>query len=123
VDRPERRLDERELDALELRLREAGTALLSEAQLSGHVKALAELRARGRAQRVSGRLYAHTDVVADTRQRVVALIERQGPVTLAATRDALGLSRKSTQAFLEHLDAARVTRRLADDTRVLARRP
>jgi selenocysteine-specific elongation factor len=118
----DRRVDEHELLAVELRLREAGTALLSEAQLAGHGEALAELRARGRARRVSGRLYAHADVLAATVGQVVTLIEREGAVTLAGARDALGLSRKSTQAFLEYLDAARVTKRLADDSRVLGRR-
>jgi selenocysteine-specific elongation factor len=54
-------------------------------------------------------------------QRVKALIEAEGSVTLGSVRDALGLSRKSAQAFLEHLDGARVTRRLPDDRRVLAR--
>jgi selenocysteine-specific elongation factor len=40
-------------------------------------------------------------------------------VTLARLRDELSTSRKYAQALLEHLDAARVTRRLADDSRVL----
>jgi selenocysteine-specific elongation factor len=34
-------------------------------------------------------------------------------------RDELGTSRKYAQALLEHLDAARVTRRRPDDSRVL----
>jgi len=106
--------------ALEARLREAGTGLLSEAQI-GDRATLAALRERGAAVRVSGRLYAHADVLAETRARIVALLER-GPATLAGVRDALGLSRKTAQAFLEHLDAERVTRRLDDDRRVLSGR-
>jgi selenocysteine-specific elongation factor len=102
-------------------LREAGTALVSEAQLADDRDALRELRAAGRAVRVSGRLYAHADVVAEIEERIVALIEREGPATLAGVRDALGISRRSAQAFLEHLDAQRVTRRLPDDRRVLVR--
>jgi selenocysteine-specific elongation factor len=108
--------------ALERRLSEAGTRLLSEAQLAGEFAALRALRQQGRAVRVSGRLYAHGEVLAQARQEILALIEREGPVTLAGVRDALGISRKSAQAFLEHLDGALLTRRLPDDRRVLAAR-
>jgi selenocysteine-specific elongation factor len=110
------------LTTLERRLREAGTMLLSEAQLSEDVAALKALREQGRAVRLSGRLYAHADVLAPIRERVISLIESEGSLTLAGARDALGVSRKSAQAFLEHLDGARVTRRLPDDRRILAAR-
>jgi selenocysteine-specific elongation factor len=105
-------------DELEARLREAGLALLSDAQL-GDDAALAALRADGRAVRVSGRLYAHGEVAAEVRQRIIGVIEDAGSVSLAEVRDALQTSRKPAQAFLEHLDAERVTRRLPDDRRVL----
>jgi selenocysteine-specific elongation factor len=73
---------------------------------------------------VSGTLYAHADVAAAVREQIVALLEREGSTSLAEVRDALATSRKPAQAFLEHLDAERVTRRLPDDRRVLrARRP
>ena len=104
-------------EALEARLREAGTALLSDAQL-GDDRALSHLREAGRAVRVSGRLYAHADVAAETRARILALLDATGSVSLAEVRDALGISRKPAQAFLEHLDAERVTRRMPDDRRV-----
>ena len=107
--------------ALEARLRAAGPALLSEAQMAGEEDALRALRTDGRAVRVSGRLYAHAEVAADTRARVVALLEREGTATLAQVRDALGLSRKTARAFLEQLDRERVTRRLPDDRRELLR--
>jgi selenocysteine-specific elongation factor len=42
-----------------------------------------------------------------------------GAIPLGRLRDELGTSRKYAQAWLEHLDAARVTRRLPDDSRVL----
>jgi selenocysteine-specific elongation factor len=106
----------------EARLREAGVAMLSAAQLADDAEALAALRAVGRAVRVSGHLYAHADVARDVRARVVALIEDAGPVSLAEVRDALGISRKPAQAFLEHLDAERVTLRLPDDRRALRAR-
>jgi selenocysteine-specific elongation factor len=103
----------------EARLRDAGLALLSEAQLGEDAAALAALRAAGRAVRVSGTLYAHAEVAAATQEHIVALLEREGSASLAEVRDALGTSRKPAQAFLEHLDAERVTRRLPDDRRVL----
>ncbi|HEV2981206.1 MAG TPA: selenocysteine-specific translation elongation factor [Solirubrobacteraceae bacterium] len=111
------------LAALEQRLRHAGAGLLSEAQMEGERAQLKALRAAGSAVRVSGRLYAHAEVVERMRADVVALLQRDGAATLGGVRDALGVSRKSAQAFLEHLDREHVTRRLSDDTRVLARRP
>jgi selenocysteine-specific elongation factor len=112
--------DPRALAELERRLHDAGAGLLSEAQLDASSAELRALRADGRAVRVSGRLYAHGEVLGQVQRRVTALIEAEGSVTLGSVRDALGLSRKSAQAFLEHLDGARVTRRLPDDRRVLA---
>ncbi|HYF26007.1 MAG TPA: SelB C-terminal domain-containing protein, partial [Baekduia sp.] len=106
---------------LEARLRDAGAAMLGPGDLAGAEAELRALRDAGRAVRVSGRLHAHADVAGQVRERVVALIERDGRTTLAALRDDLGASRKVAQAFLEHLDAERVTRRLPDDARVLRR--
>ncbi len=111
--------------ALEGRLLAAGAAMASEADLAAGAEgaaALRELRDAGRAVRVSGRLYAHADAVAEVRAVVLATIDRDGDVTVATLRDELGASRKVAQAFLEHLDAERVTRRLPDDRRVRSRR-
>ena len=105
--------------ALAERLREAGPQLLSEAQMDDERAALRALREAGVAVRVSGRLYGHAEVVAELDARIVALLRRDGETTLAGLRDALGISRKAAQAFLEHLDATRVTRRLPDDRRIL----
>ncbi|HMJ37008.1 MAG TPA: selenocysteine-specific translation elongation factor [Baekduia sp.] len=110
------------LDRAEARLRAAGIGLLSEAQLGDDAAALPALRAGGRAVRVSGQLYAHAEVAADVRARIVALLAAHGSVSLAEVRDALATSRKPAQAFLEHLDAERVTRRMPDDRRVLRTR-
>ncbi|MGE5597497.1 MAG: selenocysteine-specific translation elongation factor [Hyphomicrobiales bacterium] len=54
----------------------------------------------------------------DMRDRVIAHIEQRGSVSLAEVRDLFGTSRKYAQAFLEHLDALKLTRRVGD-TRVL----
>ena len=67
-------------------------------------------------------MHVHPEALAAVARRVVALIERDGEVTLAALRDELGTSRKYAQALLEHFDAARITLRRGDG-RVLRRRP
>ena len=52
--------------------------------------------------------------------QTTALLEAQERATLADIRDRLGTSRKVAQAFLEHLDTNRITRRVGD-ARVLRR--
>ena len=64
-------------------------------------------------------MYAHPEAIAGVQARVERIVAEEGAVTLARLRDELGTSRKYAQALLEHLDAARVTRRLPDDSRVL----
>jgi selenocysteine-specific elongation factor len=59
-------------------------------------------------------MHVHPDALAAVEARLVALAERDGEVTLAGLRDALGTSRKYAQALLEHFDAARVTLRVGD---------
>ena len=103
--------------ALEERLRAAGHEPPNEADLDPGD--LAELRAAGRAVRVGRSMYAHPGALADVRARVEALIVAHGSVTLAGLRDELQTSRKFAQGWLEHLDAARVTKRMPDDSRVL----
>jgi selenocysteine-specific elongation factor len=77
---------------------------------------LAALRDAGRAVRVSRTLHYHSDVLADIRDRVVALAERGGgAVTLAGLRDELGTSRKFAQALLEHFDSEKLTLRRGDE--------
>jgi selenocysteine-specific elongation factor len=109
--------------ALEARLRAAGHEPPSEAELGPAAADLPALRAAGRAVRIGRSLYAHPDAIAAVRDRVVAIVDAEGAVTLARLRDELGTSRKFAQALLEHLDAARVTLRLPDDRRVLRRAP
>ncbi len=102
--------------ALEAALLAAGHGLLAEAD--AEPAALRALRADGRAVRVAGRAYAHASVVQAVRETTLRLIDAEGAVSLARLRDVLGASRRVAQAFLEHLDEQRVTRRLADDRRV-----
>jgi selenocysteine-specific elongation factor len=107
--------------ALEQRLRAAGHEPPDEDAI-GAPADLAVLRAAGRAVRVGRAMYAHPDAIDEVRRRVVAIVEAEGAVTLGRLRDELRTSRKYAQALLEHLDAARVTRRMPDDSRVLRRR-
>jgi selenocysteine-specific elongation factor len=105
--------------ALEARLRAAGPEPPSAAELGDDAAHLPALRAAGRAVRVGRDLHAHPDAVAAVRAHVERVVAEEGAITLARLRDELGTSRRYAQALLEHLDAARVTRRLPDDRRVL----
>ena len=107
--------------ALEERLRAAGHEPPNEADLGDAAAEIPALREAGRAVRVGRSMYAHPDAIADVRDRVVAIVESEGEITLARLRDELHTSRKFAQALLEHLDAARVTRRRPDDSRILSR--
>jgi selenocysteine-specific elongation factor len=107
--------------AVEERLRAAGAEPPPDADLDATPDDLAALRAHGRAVRLGRSMHVHADAVAAVEARVTAAIERDGSITLAGARDALGTSRKYAQAYLEHLDAARVTLRRGDE-RVLRRR-
>jgi hypothetical protein len=49
-------------------------------------------------------------------------IAGEGRLTLPGLRDRLGVSRRQAKAFLDYFDAVGLTRRRADDTRVLRRR-
>jgi selenocysteine-specific elongation factor len=105
--------------ALEERLRAAGHEPLSEAELGDEAASLRALHAAGRAVRIGRSMHAHPDAIADVRTVVERIAQSEGQITLARLRDELATSRKYAQALLEHLDAARVTRRRPDDTRVL----
>ncbi|HSD80623.1 MAG TPA: SelB C-terminal domain-containing protein, partial [Solirubrobacteraceae bacterium] len=107
--------------ALAERLRAAGHEPPAAAELGDAAEHLPALRDAGVAVRIGRDRHAHADALAAVRARVVAIIEAEGAITLARLRDDLGTSRRHAQALLEHLDAARVTLRRPDDTRVLRR--
>jgi len=114
---PERApLDARALE-LEQRLRAAG----HEPPLDEDQKALAALREHGKAVRLGPAMHVHAEVLAEVEALVIATIERDGEITLAALRDELHTSRKYAQAYLEHFDGAKLTLRRGD-ARVLRRR-
>jgi selenocysteine-specific elongation factor len=99
---------------LEQRLRAAGHEPPLDSELDAD--SLTELRAAGRAVRVTQALHYHPDALAEVTERVVAAAARRGgSITLAQLRDELGTSRKFAQALLQHLDTERVTIRRGDE--------
>jgi len=67
-------------------------------------------------------MHAHRETLDAVAARAAAIIDAEGSITLARLRDELDTNRRYAQAFLEALDADRVTLRLPDDRRVLRRR-
>ncbi|MYA02379.1 MAG: selenocysteine-specific translation elongation factor [Chloroflexi bacterium] len=100
------------VDALLSRLKDQGVRPDTDAAFDGDL--LEYLEAQGLIVRLKGGVnlerQTFDDMVAETR----ALLEAQERATLAEVRDQLGTSRKIAQAFLEHLDTTRVTRRVGD---------
>jgi selenocysteine-specific elongation factor len=106
--------------AIEDELRAAGAAPPLDADLDAPEE-LAALRDAGRAVRLGPAMHIHAEALDAVRERVVALIQAEGDITLARLRDDLGTSRKYAQALLERFDAERLTLRRGD-ARVLRRR-
>jgi selenocysteine-specific elongation factor len=108
--------------ALEERLRAAGHEPPLDAELGDDARELAALREAGHVVRLGKTMHLHVEAAARVEALVRGVIEREGSITLARLRDELQTSRKFAQAHLERLDAARVTLRRPDDSRVLRRR-
>jgi selenocysteine-specific elongation factor len=115
------RLEPAEVELAE-RLLAAGHEPPSRADLGADAQHLPKLIQAGVAVRIGRDLYVHRDAIAAVADRVGAIIADEGAVTLARLRDELNTSRKYAEALLEHLDQARITKRLPDDRRVLRRR-
>lgn len=75
---------------------------------------------QGKVVKVSEGVVFSSPVYNDMVQTVKAYLKANGKVTLAEVRDLFNTSRKYAQAFMEHLDEQRVTRRVGDE-RVLSR--
>jgi selenocysteine-specific elongation factor len=106
---------------LATRLRESGHHPEPVSALGSVGPELTALRSAGLAVRIGRDMYAHREAVDEVRGRVVGVIESEGSINLGRLRDELETSRKFAQAWLEHLDAERVTKRLPDNRRVLRR--
>jgi len=74
---------------------------------------LESLAEQGLLVRITEGLYLHAEAVQDA-ERVLRGLLKQGPVTVAQFRDAIGSSRKVVVPLLEHFDSVGVTRRLED---------
>ncbi len=85
------------------------------------LRSLDRLAAEGVLVRLRPGVYFDPGALAGARAAVVSACERDGSITIAALRDALGTSRKHAQAILEHLDQTRVTRRRGDEHVLRAR--
>ena len=105
---------------VEERLRAAGAEPPLDTELPG--AELGALREAGRAVRLGPAMHAHPEAVGHVRDLVLAHLDEHGTITLAELRDRLGTTRKFAQAWLERLDADKVTLRRGDE-RVLRRRP
>ncbi|HZU13103.1 MAG TPA: SelB C-terminal domain-containing protein, partial [Chloroflexota bacterium] len=91
----------------------SGRDLLSAAGVDENL--LAALVQEGLVVRVSPGLYLRREVYDRLVNEAIAIIDTRGHVNVAEFRDAAGTSRKYALAFLEHLDAIRVTRRVGDE--------
>jgi selenocysteine-specific elongation factor len=105
--------------AVEERLRAAGAEPPLDSELPA--PALKALRDAGRAVRLGPAMHVHPDALARVRDVVLAHLDEHGSITLAQLRDRLGTTRKFAQAWLERLDADKVTLRRGDE-RVARRR-
>jgi selenocysteine-specific elongation factor len=74
----------------------------------------AHLEEQGRVVAISADVLMLPEAVTAARARLVAHLETNGSITVAAARDLLGWSRRTVVPFLEYLDGTRVTRREGD---------
>lgn len=65
--------------------------------------------------RVDADLYFLEETYREMVDRLVAFLEEHGSVSVAQVRELFGTSRKYVLPFLEHLDDARITRRVGDE--------
>ena len=76
---------------------------------------LAYLQEKGDVVKVNETVVFTTEAYEDMAGRIVAHLERNGSVTVAAAREIFGTSRKYVLPLLEYLDQQRVTRRVGDE--------
>jgi selenocysteine-specific elongation factor len=110
----------RSLAAIEATLGEAG---LQAPRLDADAELIAHLVAAGRAVDCGDGVVVSSEAFAEAAGVVRRLIEAQGPLSLAAARDALATNRRVAQALLETLDRRGVTRRQGEARVLTAARP
>ncbi|MGH2441938.1 MAG: selenocysteine-specific translation elongation factor [Chloroflexota bacterium] len=92
------------------------------AQAGGDDALLLAMAAEGVIIYAGDDLYFDAETYREMVGRTLEIIGQNGSVSVGDLRDSLGSSRKYVLAFLEHLDAERLTRR-SGDVRVLGSRP
>jgi selenocysteine-specific elongation factor len=70
---------------------------------------------QGQVVKVSSSVVFSASVYNEMVEKTVAHIKAQGKITLAEVRDLFNTSRRYAQAFLEHLDERKITRRVGDE--------
>ena len=95
-------------------------AALRSTRIAGLAQAFDTLLATGALVKVGSDVYRGTQI-AEIRQRLELAIERDGPITMARFRDAVGTTRKYAVPLMEWFDATGVTVR-DGDLRALRRR-
>ena len=106
---------QRKLDSAMAALRQKPFAPPSESELGLSPEELALLLGQGKATRVSDNVLFETGAYQQMIDRTVEHVGKQSKITLAEFRDLFDTSRKYAQAFLEHLDERRITRRVGDE--------
>jgi selenocysteine-specific elongation factor len=106
---------QRKLDGALAAMRQKPFSPPSEAELGLAAEELAVLLSQGQLTRVSDSVLFDSGAYQDMIDRTVAYIAGHGKITLAEFRDSFDTSRKYAQAFLEHLDERKITRRVGDE--------
>jgi selenocysteine-specific elongation factor len=110
------------LDAAMAAMRQKPFAPPAPAELELGAEELAVLLSQGKLVRVSDGVLFDAEAYRRLLDGTVEHIAQNGKITLAEFRDVFDTSRKYAQAFLEHLDEKKITRRVGDE-RVLIKRP
>ncbi|MFI5266416.1 MAG: selenocysteine-specific translation elongation factor [Chloroflexota bacterium] len=106
---------QRKLDAAMAAMRQKPFSPPSEGELGLTSEELAVLLSQGQLTRVSDSVVFDAGAYRQLLDGTVEHVSKQGKITLAEFRDLFDTSRKYAQAFLEHLDERKITRRTGDE--------
>jgi selenocysteine-specific elongation factor len=70
---------------------------------------------RGQVTKTTAGIIFSTSAYVDMTTKILALIKKNGKITLGETRDLFQTSRKYAQALLEYMDEKKLTKRVGDD--------
>lgn len=115
---------QQQIDAVLTAFRRSPYAPPSTAEVEAQVgtAVLHALLEQGYLTQVSEDVLFLTETYQEMVERIIAHLEREGSITVAQARDMLQTSRKYALALLEHLDEARVTRRVGDERVLVSNR-